>query len=168
MEKKNVVIVMFSVILALLVGGIGGYVLFASSSSNENENDNNLVDTDSNNDCQTIVKTISYEDTGKKIFGDYIKERGSINHQINSVDLVIGCSKEFILSINYDVEVVGNPYNSNFGAGNGELDGQWIRHKSQFVIFELENNEYKIRNTATGVGGSFQSCSDGKIVFGVE
>lgn len=168
MEKKNVVIVTISVILALLVGGIGGYALSASFASNEKENDSHLSGSNSNNDCETIIETISYEETGKNLFVDSIKEKGAINHQINSVDLVIGCSKEFILSINYDVEVVGNPYDSNFGAGNGDFDGQWIRHKSQFVIFELENDEYKIRNTATGVGGYFQSCSDGKIVFGVE
>ena len=89
------------------------------------------------------------------------------NYQINSVDLVIGCSKDFILSISYDVEVEGNPLASTFGTGNGVQDSQWMRDKSHFVTFVLENDKYVIQSIATGhPGDSFHSCSNGEIVYG--
>lgn len=165
MKLKDSIILILAVVVAIVVGVFVGIKLTEKKNEdnklqNNSEINNNLND-NSSLKCETKVETISYVETGKRLFAESLKKNGAIDYKINSADLFIGCSKEFVLEIDFDIKANGNPYELGWDAGNGVVEGNWVKNKVYFVTFELENGVYKVGKSVTGYG-NYVSCINGR------
>ncbi len=77
---------------------------------------------------------------------------------INNITIDIIEDNCFGFIVNFSVETFKEENNNwtDWVAGNGEIDGNWVKNKEMFVDVLTENNGYKIRESGTGRGSS--SC----------
>lgn len=153
-EKKEIkvrlstfiAVVEFIIILALIVGAF--YLI--------NKDNVKVIkseeDTQGVNNVQTIEDTkkdiLTYDEIGGIEFSKYLdkfkdeKDDKSkiVSYKINSCKMVYYYNDEFIFNVNYDVNVEEN---SNWIAGNGVIDGDWVRGKNVFINLKKINGEYK-------------------------
>jgi len=112
-------------------------------------------------------QTTDFEETAQNLFSDYLDKYKntdvSLNDRIKSYminDIKIDTIEDncFRFTVNYSVETFKDQNNNwtNWVAGNGKEEGNWVKNKTNFVDVVKENGNYKIREM--GTGRSSASC----------
>ena len=84
-----------------------------------------------------------YSNLSKKLFGEFLsKQKDVSSYKINHCNMIYYYNDEFICSVNYDIKPNGNLENSPWIAGNGKIEGDWIKGKSVFLNFKKKNGEF--------------------------
>ncbi len=153
-EKKELkvslgTVVSIFIILVLIVALAGMYFYYNNKlDSNKEiykntELDNEIIEKQPLENVNNNQDGEDYETTGKRLFEQYLQTRKEIvDYKINSCKMVSYYNNEFICKMNYDVKVEGNAENSDWIAGNGEPEGNWVKGKNVFLSFKKINGVY--------------------------
>jgi len=150
------------ILVVLLVAVLAGVLIWQFSPGEEIPSPSPIVTPDEPTPTPlTDETTENLKDIATSLFSKYLDNYRSNdvsldsrleNYIINNITIEIIEDSCFGFTVNFSVETFKEE-NNNFTdwiAGNGMIDGNWVNNKEMFVDALKENSGYKIREMGTG------------------
>jgi len=156
-SNQGISTIMAMVVSAVLVcGGVFAYQYYSSKK---------VVDTPPvKNDYVKIAKTLAQGYLEGYLFEDVVLSKRIKSYSINGIDIDVLKDNCFGFKVDLSVEIFKSE--SDWTAGNGKIEGNWVMNKNIFMNAFVNNNGYVLK--IVGTERVDDDCTNGSPITVIE
>lgn len=147
------------IIILILAASVGGFTLWQYSEIQKEQIELMSLENEE--------QTTDFKETAQNLFSDHLDKYKDTDvsldsriksYTINSINIDMIEDDCFGFTVNFSVDTLKDQNNNwtNWIAGNGKVEGNWVKNKTNAVDVVKENGNYKIREMGTSRGSA--SC----------